>query len=58
MMGAMTAGNMSAGTPDYAKARIAGTHLFKLFDKQPSIDHDSLEGIKLVSLNAPLCVTS
>ncbi|XP_028400885.1 multidrug resistance protein 1-like isoform X2 [Dendronephthya gigantea] len=45
-MGAMTAGQISALTPDYVKAKIAAARLFKLFDTTPIIQSDSEEGLK------------
>lgn len=48
-MGAMMAGQMSALTPDYVKAKMAAARLFKLFDTIPIIQSDSEEGLKPVS---------
>ena len=48
-MGAMMAGQISALTPDYVKAKVAAARLFKLFDTRPVIQSDSDEGLKPVS---------
>lgn len=50
-MGAMMAGQVSALTPDYVKAKIAAGKLFKLFDEVAVIQSDSEEGLK------PVCVS-
>ncbi len=51
-MGAMMAGQLSALTPDYVKAKIAAGRLFKLFDRTPIIQSDSKEGLQ------PVCGSS
>ena len=48
-MGAMMAGQISAMTPDYLKAKVAAGRLFKLFDRVPVIQSDSDEGLQPVS---------
>ena len=48
-MGAMMAGQISALTPDYLKAKAAAGRLFKLFDRVPVIQSDSKEGLQPVS---------
>ena len=48
-MGAMMAGQISALTPDYVKAKVAAARFFKLFDTTPVIQSDSDEGLKPVS---------
>ena len=48
-MGAMMAGQFSALTPDYVKAKVAAGRLFKLFDRIPLINSDSDEGLHPVS---------
>lgn len=48
-MGAMMAGQISALTPDYVKAKVAAGRLFKLFDRIPLINSDSDEGLHPVS---------
>ncbi|CAB4016568.1 multidrug resistance 1-like [Paramuricea clavata] len=45
-MGAMMAGQLSALTPDYVKAKEAAGRLFKLFDRTPVIQSDSTEGLQ------------
>lgn len=49
-MGAMMAGQISALTPDFVKAKIAAGRLFKLFDRAPVIQSDSDGGLKPVSM--------
>ena len=48
-MGAMMAGQISALTPDYVKAKVAAARMFKLFDRVPVIESDSDEGLQPVS---------
>ena len=50
-MGAMMAGQLSALTPDYVKAKEAAGRLFKLFDRTSVIQSDSTEGLQ------PVCIT-
>jgi hypothetical protein len=49
-MGAMMAGQLSALTPDYVKAKIAAGRMFKLFNRVPVIQSDSEEGLQPVSI--------
>ena len=44
-------GQMSAMAPDYLKAKLGASRLFKLFDTVPSIKSDSEEGLHPVSQN-------
>ena len=44
-MGAIVAGQISAFTPDYVKAKLAAGRMFKLFDRIPSINSNSDEGL-------------
>ncbi|XP_073533888.1 ATP-binding cassette sub-family B member 5-like isoform X1 [Phyllobates terribilis] len=44
--GAITVGQTLSFAPDYAKAKSAASHLFHLFDTEPSIDSYSMEGEK------------
>ncbi|CAB3983659.1 Multidrug resistance 1 [Paramuricea clavata] len=46
-MGAMMAGQISAFTPDYMKAKIAAARMFKIFDRIPGIRSDSNEGLQV-----------
>ena len=51
-MGAMMAGQISALSPDYVKAKIAAGRMFKLFSRTPVIQSDSEEGLQPVSVTA------
>ncbi|XP_073533891.1 ATP-binding cassette sub-family B member 5-like isoform X2 [Phyllobates terribilis] len=44
--GAITVGQTLSFAPDYAKAKSAASHLFHLFNTEPSIDSYSMEGEK------------
>ncbi|XP_077124833.1 ATP-binding cassette sub-family B member 5-like isoform X1 [Ranitomeya variabilis] len=44
--GAITVGQTLSFAPDYAKAKSAASHLFHLFNTEPSIDSYSMEGQK------------
>ncbi|XP_075683429.1 ATP-binding cassette sub-family B member 5-like isoform X1 [Rhinoderma darwinii] len=44
--GAITVGQTLSFAPDYAKAKSAASHLFSLFNTEPSIDSYSMEGQK------------
>ncbi|XP_018431833.1 PREDICTED: ATP-binding cassette sub-family B member 5 isoform X2 [Nanorana parkeri] len=44
--GAMSVGQTLSFAPDYAKAKSAASHLFALFDREPTIDSYSLQGLK------------
>ncbi|XP_009999856.1 PREDICTED: multidrug resistance protein 1-like [Chaetura pelagica] len=46
VFGAMALGQSSSFAPDYAKAKISAAHLFLLFERVPSIDSYSEEGVK------------
>ncbi|KFO56227.1 Multidrug resistance protein 1, partial [Corvus brachyrhynchos] len=46
VFGAMALGQTSSFAPDYAKAKISAAHLFRLFERVPSIDSYSEEGDK------------
>ncbi|XP_027754516.1 multidrug resistance protein 1 isoform X1 [Empidonax traillii] len=46
VFGAMALGQTSSFAPDYAKAKISAAHLFRLFERVPSIDSYSEEGEK------------
>ncbi|CAM5112321.1 unnamed protein product [Natator depressus] len=46
VFGAMTLGQTSSFTPDYAKAKMSAAHLFTLFERAPLIDSYSDEGLK------------
>ncbi|KFV81292.1 Multidrug resistance protein 1, partial [Struthio camelus australis] len=46
VFGAMALGQSSSFAPDYAKAKISAGHLFMLFERVPSIDSYSEEGLK------------
>lgn len=48
-MGAMMVGQISAFTPDYMKAKVAAARLFKIFDRIPVIQSDSIDGLSVVS---------
>ncbi|CAN2389829.1 phosphatidylcholine-translocating ATPase activity [Pristimantis euphronides] len=45
--GAIAVGQTLSFAPDYAKAKSAASHLFSLFNSEPSIDSYSTEGQKL-----------
>ncbi|KAJ7322287.1 hypothetical protein JRQ81_018574 [Phrynocephalus forsythii] len=47
VFGAMALGQASSVTPDYAKAKISASHMFLLFERVPSIDNYSDEGLRL-----------
>ena len=47
--GALEVGQFSAYTPDYVKAKFAAGRMFKLFDRIPTINSDSGEGLHPVS---------
>ncbi|XP_040208747.1 ATP-binding cassette sub-family B member 5-like isoform X2 [Rana temporaria] len=44
--GAVSVGQTLSFAPDYAKAKSAASHLFALFDREPTIDSYSLHGLK------------
>ncbi|XP_073486150.1 ATP-binding cassette sub-family B member 5-like isoform X1 [Aquarana catesbeiana] len=44
--GAVAVGQTLSFAPDYAKAKSAASHLFALFDREPTIDSYSLHGLK------------
>ncbi|XP_075443273.1 ATP-binding cassette sub-family B member 5 isoform X1 [Ascaphus truei] len=44
--GAMAVGQTLSFAPDYAKAKSAASHLFKLFEREPAIDSYSQQGQK------------
>ncbi|XP_044148635.1 ATP-binding cassette sub-family B member 5-like isoform X4 [Bufo gargarizans] len=44
--GALTVGQTLSFAPDYAKAKSAASHLFQLFNSEPSIDSYSKDGLK------------
>ncbi|XP_040288600.1 ATP-binding cassette sub-family B member 5-like [Bufo bufo] len=44
--GALSVGQTLSFAPDYAKAKSAASHLFKLFNSEPSIDSYSKDGLK------------
>ncbi|KAF7245880.1 Multidrug resistance protein 1, partial [Varanus komodoensis] len=46
VFGAMALGQTASFTPDYAKAKISAAHMFMLFERVPSIDNYSDEGLK------------
>ncbi|EMP26530.1 Multidrug resistance protein 1, partial [Chelonia mydas] len=46
VISAMTLGQTSSFTPDYAKAKLSAAHLFTLFERAPLIDSYSDEGLK------------
>ncbi|XP_055468642.1 ATP-dependent translocase ABCB1 isoform X1 [Psammomys obesus] len=46
VFGAMAAGNASSFAPDYAKAKVAASHIIRIIEKVPSIDSYSTEGLK------------
>ncbi|XP_025895192.1 multidrug resistance protein 1-like isoform X1 [Nothoprocta perdicaria] len=46
VFGAMALGQSTSFTPDYAKARMSAAHLFRLFERTPSIDSYSEQGEK------------
>ncbi|XP_043921481.1 ATP-dependent translocase ABCB1-like [Protopterus annectens] len=49
--GAMELGQTLSFAPDYAKAKSAAAHLFALFEKKPSIDSFSSDGLKLATFD-------
>jgi hypothetical protein len=46
----LIAGQTSSMTPDYSKAKIAAQKVFTFIDSVPSIDNQSEEGLKPVSM--------
>ncbi|XP_051008007.1 ATP-dependent translocase ABCB1 isoform X7 [Acomys russatus] len=46
VFGAMAAGNASSFAPDYAKAKVAASHIIRLIEKVPEIDSYSEDGLK------------
>ncbi|KAL2777417.1 phosphatidylcholine translocator ABCB4 isoform A [Daubentonia madagascariensis] len=46
VFGAVALGHASSFAPDYAKAKLSAAHLFMLFERQPSIDSYSEEGLR------------
>ncbi|XP_054847966.1 phosphatidylcholine translocator ABCB4-like isoform X2 [Eublepharis macularius] len=46
VFGAMALGQTASFTPDYAKAKVSAAHMFMLFERVPSIDNYSEEGLK------------
>lgn len=48
IMGALVIGQLTALSPDFNKGRIGAAHLFKLFNRIPSIDISSEAGYKPV----------
>ena len=50
VFGAMAAGSASSFAPDYAKAKVAASHIIRIIEKVPEIDSYGTEGLKPVSL--------
>jgi len=46
----MSAGRATAAAPDFAKAKVAASKLFQLFDRKSSVDYTDGSGMKLVSV--------
>ena len=52
VFGGFAVGGAAALAPDYAKAKTSAAHLLALFDRVPSIDTYSTEGLKPVSIDS------
>jgi len=48
IFGAMAVGQNSTFAPDYAEAKVSAQRMFALFDKKPSIDAYSKDGLSPV----------
>ncbi|KAM7316122.1 hypothetical protein ACRRTK_024802 [Alexandromys fortis] len=46
VFGAMAAGSASSFAPDYAKAKVAASHIIRILEKVPEIDSYGTEGLK------------